>query len=75
VKKRLDIIVIVAACVAIASWSLGFSVQGQPDYGGWANLAGVGFCVAIAVALVAIFLEIERRRRAVGQPKDSKRPD
>jgi hypothetical protein len=65
--KHRGIIIAVAACVAIASWFLGFSL-GRP----WSDLAGVVFMGAIVVCLIPCFLEYERRRRrrAEGQPDD-----
>lgn len=64
---KMRLIVIVAACVAIASWTLA-------NQGLWPNLAAFGFFAAIGIALTAIFTEVGRHRSAIDQSKDDKRP-
>jgi amino acid transporter len=78
-KRRLDTIATIVACVAIASWILGFSLQGKPNHQLLTALAGVGFFGAIIAFLIAIWWyglsEINRRERAKVQPEDDKRSD
>lgn len=68
-------IVAAAACVAIAFWWLGFSHQGQPDHEMWADLASIGFMGAVVVALGAVYLNFENRRRSGTPPEDNRKSD